>query len=135
MKSVSISLYSPLILLARTVDKDNETMSVSRHIFSFTRPLARYASSTSGPSTKYSAVTHPDNVSPTPPELAAELEKAQKYTLPVYARPPLVLVRGKKSKVWDSLGRQYLDFMGGVAVNALGHADEGVIKVCICFHI
>jgi len=31
--------------------------------------------------------------------------------------------------VWDTDGRKYLDFSAGIAVNALGHADEGFLKV------
>lgn len=50
--------------------------------------------------------------------------------LPVYARPNFVLSHGKGLYVWDTEGRKYLDFSAGIAVNALGHADEGVLKVC-----
>lgn len=48
--------------------------------------------------------------------------------LPVYARPEFVLSHGKGSYIWDTEGRRYLDFSAGIAVNALGHADEGVLK-------
>ena len=37
--------------------------------------------------------------------------------------------KGKGMRVWDRQGREYLDFTAGIAVNALGHADEGVAKV------
>ena len=37
--------------------------------------------------------------------------------------------------VWDVDGRKFLDFSAGIAVNALGHADEGVLKASlISFH-
>lgn len=49
--------------------------------------------------------------------------------LPVYARPDFVLAKGKGSYVWDTEGRKYLDFSAGIAVNALGHSDDGVVKV------
>lgn len=49
--------------------------------------------------------------------------------LPVYARPGFVLSHGKGSYVWDMEGRKYLDFSAGIAVNALGHSDEGVAKI------
>lgn len=49
--------------------------------------------------------------------------------LPVYDRPNFVLSHGKGSYVWDTDGNKYLDFSAGIAVNALGHADEGVVKV------
>lgn len=47
----------------------------------------------------------------------------------MYARPDFVLSHGKGSYVWDTEGRKYLDFSAGIAVNALGHSDEGVTKV------
>ncbi|KAA1466112.1 acetylornithine aminotransferase [Dentipellis sp. KUC8613] len=56
------------------------------------------------------------------------LELADKYVLPVYARPPFVMAKGKGSWIWDLEGRKYLDFTAGIAVNALGHADEGVAE-------
>jgi predicted acetylornithine/succinylornithine family transaminase len=39
-----------------------------------------------------------------------------------YARYPIALVRGEGCRVWDAAGREYLDFVGGLAVNGLGHA-------------
>ncbi|EIM88181.1 acetylornithine aminotransferase [Stereum hirsutum FP-91666 SS1] len=54
---------------------------------------------------------------------------ADKYILPVYARPPMVLDHGKGAWVWDIAGQKYLDFTAGIAVNALGHGDEGVVEV------
>ena len=78
------------------------------------------------PSVAYAAVTHPIPA-PEPTSRTREtLALASDYVLPVYARPPLVLERGKGSWVWDCDGRKYLDFSAGIAVNALGHADEGV---------
>ena len=61
--------------------------------------------------------------------MQALLDKANAYVLPVYARPPFVLSHGKGVWVWDTQGRKYLDFCAGIAVNALGHADEGVAQV------
>ena len=58
------------------------------------------------------------------------LDRANAYILPVYARPPFVLSHGKGAYVWDTQGRKYLDFSAGIAVNALGHADEQVAQVC-----
>ncbi|GFH11129.1 N-acetyl ornithine amino-transferase [Haematococcus lacustris] len=45
------------------------------------------------------------------------------YVLQTYARAPLVLSHGLGSKVWDTEGREYIDFAAGIAVNALGHSD------------
>lgn len=82
------------------------------------------------PSTAYKGVTHPVPS----PELGetskVTIEKAMHYVLPVYARPDVVLARGEGSIVWDEDGREYLDFSAGIAVNALGHSDLGVAKVC-----
>ncbi|KAL9115151.1 MAG: hypothetical protein Q9227_000945 [Pyrenula ochraceoflavens] len=43
--------------------------------------------------------------------------------VPTYVRPPPVFTEGEGCYVWDMENRQYLDFMAGIAVNALGHAD------------
>ncbi|MGW7525218.1 acetylornithine transaminase [Streptomyces sp. NPDC054783] len=44
-----------------------------------------------------------------------------------YGTPRLPLVRGEGTRLWDADGRQYLDFVGGIAVNALGHAHPAVV--------
>jgi acetylornithine/N-succinyldiaminopimelate aminotransferase len=41
--------------------------------------------------------------------------------LPTYARAPVTIVRGEGARVWDTEGREYLDFGGGIAVVGLGH--------------
>ncbi|MFD4244606.1 acetylornithine transaminase [Streptomyces sp. NPDC058525] len=45
-----------------------------------------------------------------------------------YGTPALALVRGEGAQVWDADGRQYTDFVGGIAVNALGHAHPAVVE-------
>ncbi|MEU3298399.1 MULTISPECIES: acetylornithine transaminase [unclassified Streptomyces] len=45
-----------------------------------------------------------------------------------YGTPKLSLVRGEGAKVWDADGTEYLDFVGGIAVNALGHAHPAVVE-------
>ncbi|MHC0428627.1 acetylornithine transaminase [Streptomyces sp. O3] len=45
-----------------------------------------------------------------------------------YGTPRLPLARGEGVKVWDADGREYLDFVGGIAVNALGHAHPAVVR-------
>lgn len=45
-----------------------------------------------------------------------------------YGTPALVLSRGAGAEVWDVDGRRYLDLLGGVAVNALGHAHPAVVR-------
>jgi acetylornithine/N-succinyldiaminopimelate aminotransferase len=51
------------------------------------------------------------------------------HVLPIYRRAPIVLVRGQGARVWDTEGREYLDFTSGVGVAALGHANPGLAKV------
>ncbi|MGW4509418.1 acetylornithine transaminase [Streptomyces sp. NPDC004436] len=45
-----------------------------------------------------------------------------------YGTPAVALVRGEGSQVWDADGRQYTDFVGGIAVNALGHAHPAIVS-------
>ncbi|GAA2265791.1 acetylornithine transaminase [Streptomyces atrovirens] len=45
-----------------------------------------------------------------------------------YGTPRLPLVRGEGPKVWDAEGTQYLDFVGGIATNALGHAHPAIVE-------
>ncbi|TFY80840.1 hypothetical protein EWM64_g3172 [Hericium alpestre] len=81
------------------------------------------------PNTAYVAPTHPIPAPIQTDRTREVLALAEKYILPVYARPPLVMDHGKGIWIWDMDGRKYLDFTAGIAVNALGHADEGVAKV------
>jgi len=45
-----------------------------------------------------------------------------------YGTPEITLVRGKGLYVWDESGNKYLDFLGGIATNLLGHADATIVK-------
>ena len=45
-----------------------------------------------------------------------------------YGTPPMLLVRGEGARVWDVEGRDYIDLLAGIAVNALGHADPRLVK-------
>ncbi|MCT4356727.1 acetylornithine transaminase [Streptomyces sp. Je 1-79] len=45
-----------------------------------------------------------------------------------YGTPRLPLVHGEGVKVWDADGTEYLDFVGGIAVNALGHGHPAVVE-------
>ncbi|TVX89431.1 acetylornithine transaminase [Paenibacillus agilis] len=45
---------------------------------------------------------------------------------PTYNRYPITLVKGEGSRLWDENGREYLDFMSGLAVTNLGHVPEQV---------
>ncbi|MGB3696990.1 MAG: acetylornithine transaminase [Gordonia sp. (in: high G+C Gram-positive bacteria)] len=45
-----------------------------------------------------------------------------------YGTPPIALVRGQGAVVYDADGREYLDLLGGIAVNALGHANPVIVE-------
>jgi acetylornithine/N-succinyldiaminopimelate aminotransferase len=47
---------------------------------------------------------------------------------PTYVRPPVVFTRGEGVRLWDADGREYLDFLGGIAVVAAGHAHPRVVE-------
>ena len=58
-----------------------------------------------------------------------EIIKAEKkYILQTYGRPEFVLERGNGAYLFDTEGNRYLDFVSGLAVNALGHGDYDVVK-------
>ncbi len=57
------------------------------------------------------------------------LSEAENFLLPTYKRQPFVLSHGRGSYIFDSRGKKYLDFLGGIAVNALGHAHPRIVKV------
>lgn len=50
------------------------------------------------------------------------------YVIPCYTRKPVVLVRGKGTKVWDAEGKVYLDFIAGIAVLNIGHSHPAVVE-------
>ncbi|WP_417220675.1 acetylornithine transaminase [Arthrobacter sp.] len=85
-----------------------------------------------------------ENPAPTPApsaEQSAELaglqglhsaELTERYNaslMGVFGTPQRVLVRGSGCVVWDADGREYLDLLGGIAVNALGHAHPFLTSV------
>jgi len=55
------------------------------------------------------------------------IDLGQRYWLPVYKPRELVLDHGKGARVWDTEGRDYVDFGAGIAVNALGHQDPDLL--------
>ncbi len=57
-----------------------------------------------------------------------EIEKLYgEYVLPTYKRTSVCLVKGKGSRVWDSTGKEYLDFFPGWGVSGLGHSHPAVV--------
>jgi len=53
---------------------------------------------------------------------------SEKFIANTYARYPIVLVRGRGTRVWDVEGKEYLDFVSGLAVCNLGHCHPKVVK-------
>jgi predicted acetylornithine/succinylornithine family transaminase len=58
-----------------------------------------------------------------------EIEK--EYYMSTFTRIPVTLVRGEGLKVWDDKGKEYLDFVAGIAVNVLGHCHPAITSA-IC---
>jgi len=56
------------------------------------------------------------------------MERADKVVMHTYGRQPLVLVKGQGCRVWDDTGREYLDFVAGLAVVNLGHAHPDIAQ-------
>ncbi|MDW7712468.1 MAG: acetylornithine transaminase [Deferrisomatales bacterium] len=55
------------------------------------------------------------------------IELSERYLMATYARSPVALVRGQGVRVWDADGRQYFDFLAGIAVCNLGHCHPDVV--------
>jgi acetylornithine/N-succinyldiaminopimelate aminotransferase len=56
------------------------------------------------------------------------LRDADQFLLPTYKRSPILFTHGRRAYVFDSSAKKYLDFLGGIAVNALGHAHPRIVK-------
>jgi acetylornithine/N-succinyldiaminopimelate aminotransferase len=51
--------------------------------------------------------------------------------MPTYARNPVEFVRGRGTRLWDSEGREYLDFLAGISVAQIGHCNPALVQaVC-----
>ncbi|HKV28179.1 MAG TPA: aspartate aminotransferase family protein [Candidatus Acidoferrales bacterium] len=57
------------------------------------------------------------------------LRDANQFMVGTYRRPPIVFTHGKGCRLYDSRGRTYLDFLGGIAVNALGYSHPRLVRV------
>ena len=58
--------------------------------------------------------------------LSITRENFDEWMMPVYAPAAFIPVRGEGSRLWDQQGKEYIDFAGGIAVNALGHANPAL---------
>jgi acetylornithine/N-succinyldiaminopimelate aminotransferase len=56
------------------------------------------------------------------------IREGQRVLANTYTRHPILLKRGKGTHVWDSTGKEYLDFVGGIAVCNLGHCHPKVVQ-------
>ena len=54
-------------------------------------------------------------------------ERWRGSVMDTYGTPAVALVRGEGARVWDADGRDYVDLLAGIAVNALGHAHPAVV--------
>ncbi|GCE77988.1 acetylornithine transaminase [Cellulomonas biazotea] len=74
---------------------------------------------------RHRAATAPDASLPVPVTDGSVAQWTERYThavMDTFGAPQRVLVRGEGPYVWDADGRRYLDLLGGIAVNSLGHA-------------
>ena len=53
----------------------------------------------------------------------------EQYLMGTYQRQPISIVRGRGTKVYDLEGREYVDFVAGIAVNILGHGHPDLVLV------
>ena len=63
--------------------------------------------------------------------LNKNIEENNKFIIGNYSRYPISIIRGEGSYVYDSNNKKYLDFISGIAVNNLGHSNEGIKKAII----
>ncbi len=61
-------------------------------------------------------------------DLSALTDLGKRYWLPVYKPRELVLDHGKGARLWDTQGRDYVDFGAGIAVSALGHQNPDLLE-------
>jgi acetylornithine/N-succinyldiaminopimelate aminotransferase len=52
----------------------------------------------------------------------------ERYLMRTYRREPVEFVRGEGALLWDSEGREYLDFLGGISVCSVGHCNPDVVE-------
>lgn len=62
-------------------------------------------------------------------DFAVNRQTFDEVMVPVFSPASFVPARGKGSRVWDTQGRDYVDFTGGIAVTGLGHAHPELVRV------
>ncbi|WP_318727952.1 aspartate aminotransferase family protein [Roseofilum sp. Guam] len=77
----------------------------------------------------------PETLTPTdaPPvsEKAYDPSEFNQYVMSTYGRFPIALKQGKGCLVWDTQGREYLDFVAGIATCTLGHAHPALVETVV----
>jgi len=75
-------------------------------------------------------VQFPPTIVPSPLAIASpfDAEDFNEHVMATYARYPIALERGAGCRVWDTDGREYLDFVAGIATCTLGHAHPVMVK-------
>jgi acetylornithine/N-succinyldiaminopimelate aminotransferase len=59
----------------------------------------------------------------------AELQELEaRWAMQTYARAPVQFVRGEAARLWDSEGKEYLDFLAGISVCSVGHCHPAVVE-------
>ena len=75
-------------------------------------------------------MTTPDPVGPANSPATSSAEWTTRYqnaVMNTFGPPGRILVRGEGARVWDADGRSYIDLLGGIAVNVLGHAHPDLV--------
>ena len=72
-------------------------------------------------------MSEPHAITNRPAEGRGWRDRYQSALMPTYGPPKRLLVRGEGCYVWDPDGNRYLDLLGGIAVNALGHAHPAFV--------
>jgi acetylornithine aminotransferase len=67
--------------------------------------------------------------SPSYPAAPFTTEEFDEYVMKTYVRYPITLAKGAGCRVWDTDGREYLDFVAGIATCTLGHAHPVMVEV------
>ena len=61
-------------------------------------------------------------------KLADLQELDSRWLMQTYPRAPVEFVRGEGARLWDSDGREYLDFLAGISVCSVGHCHPAVVE-------
>jgi len=60
--------------------------------------------------------------------MTAHIEATSPHVMNTYGRLPIAMSHGRGCRVWDVNGKSYLDGLGGIAVNTLGHGHPKLVK-------